>query len=111
MAAKDEPDFDEFETVESTDDSNTGWIDLDAGDVHAGDITAYRPYAGDYGVIEINGRPYSLNKTQRDSLVEALVIGKEVALHCSEEEESFTGSDGEEVTYYPTQIGFKTGDA
>lgn len=110
MAAQDQPDFDEFETVESTDDSSTGWIDLGPGEVHTGEITAYRPYAGDYGIIEIDGRPYSLNQTQRDSLVAALVVGKQVGLRCSNEEESFEDSDGEEVTYYPTQIGFKEAD-
>jgi len=106
MAAQDQPDFDGF-TAESTDDSRTGWISVGPGETHTGEITAYRPYAGDYGVIEVDGRPFSLNKTQRDTLIATLVVGKQVGLRSSDEQESFENSDGETVTYYPTQIGFK----
>ena len=106
MAAQDQPDFDGF-TAESTDDSRTGWISVGPGETHTGELTAYRPWAGDYGVIEIDGRPFSLNKTQRDTPIATLVEGKQVGLRCSEEQKSFENNDGETVTYYPTQIGFK----
>ena len=101
MAAQDQPDFDGF-TAESTDDSRTGWISVGPGETHTGELIAYRPWAGDYGVIEIDVRPFSLNKTQHNTLIAMLVVGKQVGLRSSEEQKSFQNSDGETVTYYPS---------
>ncbi|GAB3315067.1 hypothetical protein [Haloplanus salinarum] len=111
MATNESPSFDDLDPVESTPrESGSDWINLETGEKFAGEITAFNPGAGgenDAGVVEIEGRPYSLNWGQRNDLIDALVVGSTMGLHKLDEEESFTDDDtGEEVVYNPTEVRF-----
>jgi hypothetical protein len=100
-------DVDSFEFSEpSGTNQNSGTINLDPGETIAGNITAYKPWVGDYGLIEIDGRGLYLNQTMRDQLVEALVVGKQVAHRKDKETDSFKDSNGETVEYNPRNLGF-----
>ncbi|WP_255151336.1 hypothetical protein [Halorarius halobius] len=114
MASKeDQPvDLDGFEEPEvDGSDSNGGSIELQPGEHVVGTITAFKPWAGDYGVIEIDGQGVWLNSTLRQQLVSALIEGQQVAYVKSEDEESFTNDDGEEQTYNPRSFRFPSGDS
>ncbi|KAA9404543.1 hypothetical protein EGO51_19285 [Haloarcula hispanica] len=103
--------FDELPEPEQNNDS--GWISLEPGEEYGGQITdfEYDERNGSH-VVEINGRPFSLNNTQLTDLLSSLVFGAKIGLRCSEKEESFTGDDGEEVTYNPTELrAVSDGDA
>lgn len=92
-------------------DSGSEWINPDAGEQFGGQITDIRLDAQDNGVVEIDGRPYSLNWSQRQQLVNELVVGSLMAVKTSEETDSFTNDDGEEIEYHPKAVRFKRGDA
>lgn len=111
MATNESKSFDDLDPVEPTPQaSGSDWINLDTGEEFVGEITAFNPGAGgesNAGVVEIDGRPYSLNWSQRRRLIDALVVGSTMGLHKTEEEESFTDDDtGEEVVYNPTEVRF-----
>jgi hypothetical protein len=109
MATKDEtPSFDDLPENEEVDDDNgSNWIDLEPGDEVTGRITGFTPEAGRNGVVEIDGRPMYLTAGMRRDLVTQLVEGSVMAVRVSEEEESFTDDDGEEVTYNPKEARFQ----
>ena len=101
------PDFDDLDSVEVDSGGNGEWINLDAGDEVGGEITDVNLDAMEYGVVEIDGRPFSLNKTIRDQMVSALVEGGIMVVRKSEDEESFEDDDtGETVTYNPKEARF-----
>jgi len=111
MSANETPSFDELDPVESAPEtSGSDWINLETGEEFVGEITAFNPGAGDEndaGVVEIEGRPYSLNWSQRNALISGLVVGSVMGIHKLDEEESFTDDDtGEEVVYNPTEVRF-----
>jgi len=109
MATKDEtPSFDDLpESEVSTDDDGSNWIDLEAGDEVSGRITGFNPFAGRNGVVEIDGRPMYITSSIRQKLIEELVEGSIMGVRVSEDEESFTNDDGEEVTYNPKEARFQ----
>lgn len=111
MATNDETSsFEDFpEPNTSSDDDGSNWIDLEAGDEVVGRITGFNPENGRNGVLEIDGRPMYLNREMRNQLLSTLVEGAAVAIRCSEDTESFTDDDGEEVTYHPKEARFKRG--
>ena len=95
-------DLPEFETEnDSTDDE---WIDLEAGDVITGEITAYHPFRSYNGVVEIDGRPLQLNKSMARAICNALVQGGSIGIRVGTEEQKFTNEDGEEITYFDKEI-------
>jgi len=111
MSTNETPSFDELDQVEATPEtSGSDWINLDTGEQFVGEITGFNPGAGgqnDAGVVEIEGRPYSLNWTQRRQLIDALIVGSTMGIQKLEEEDSFTDDDtGEEVVYNPTEVRF-----
>ncbi|OIB58179.1 hypothetical protein [Natrialba sp. SSL1] len=89
----------------SVDDSPTG-LDLDPGEEYIGTITDYRPWAGDNGLVEIDGEPVWLNRTLQKQLIAALVQNSPVMYCKSDEEESFEDEDGEETAYHPRSFRF-----
>ncbi|QZP39837.1 hypothetical protein [Halobaculum magnesiiphilum] len=103
--------FDDLEDVE-VEDSGSGWINPDAGEEVVEEIKAYDPDAGDYGVVELgeNERPYSLNYSERQKMIAALINGSVMAIRVSETEESFKNDDGEEITYNPKEVRFGGGN-
>ena len=111
MASKNQPaDLDGFdEPSVSQDDTSSGSIDLDPGEHLIGTITAYKPWAGSNGLVEIDGQVLWLNRTMHQQLISSLVEGQTVAHVKSDEQESFTDSDGEEQTYYPRSLRFQAG--
>jgi hypothetical protein len=108
MASNSQPDFEELDAPE-TDDSTDGWINLDAGDELTGEITAFRPRNGENGVVEIDGRPYALNYTQRQQLISSLVVGAKMGVKSLEETRT-AEIDGKEVEYNPEEVRFGRGD-
>ena len=80
---------------------------LEAGDEVAGHITGFTPEAGRNGVVEIDGRPMYLTSSMRQKLIAKLVEGRIMGVRVSEEEESFTNDEGEEVTYNPKEARFE----
>jgi hypothetical protein len=110
MATDDAPaDLDSFEEPEVGDNDSSG-IDLEPGDHYVGHITGYKPWVGDYGLLLIDGEAVYLNQTLRDQLVSGLVVGQPIMYRKSDEEESFTDGDGEEVTYNPRSFQFQDGE-
>lgn len=113
MSKTDASDFD-LEAFDSPDvdesDSNSDYIDLNAGESVTGEITDVNLAAGDNGLIEIDGQTLWLNATMRRQLESALVVGEPVAHVKLEEEKSFENEDGEEQTYNPRELRFKTDD-
>jgi len=109
MATKDEtPSFDDLPESEVPDDNGgSNWIDLEAGDEVAGRVTGFTPEAGRNGVVEIDGRPMYLTAGMRQRLISELVEGSIMGVRVSEEEESFTNDDGDEVTYNPKEARFE----
>ncbi|ADB79718.1 ORF2 [Haloarcula hispanica pleomorphic virus 1] len=103
--------FDDLEDVE-VEDSGSGWINPDAGEEVIEEIKAFDPDAGDYGVVELGEkeRPYSLNYSEREKMMAALVKGSVMAIRVSETEESFKNDEGETVTYNPKEVRFGSGD-
>ena len=101
-------DLDEFESADVSDEQS-GNINLDPGEHIMGEITAYKPWAGDYGLLEIDGRTLWLNKAMQDQLIAGLVVGSHVAHVKDDEEQSFTNNDDEEVTYYERELRFPKG--
>jgi len=95
------------ESEVSTDDDGSNWIDLEAGDEVSGRITAFNPNAGRNGVVEIDGRPIYITAGIRQKLIGELVEGSIMGVRVSEDEESFTNDDGEEVTYNPKETRFQ----
>ena len=104
----DTPSFDDLPEAEVPDgDDGSNWIDLEAGDEVAGHITGFTPEAGRNGVVEIDGRPMYLTSSMRQKLIAKLVEGRIMGVRVSEEEESFTNDEGEEVTYNPKEARFQ----
>jgi len=102
------PSFDDLpENEEIDDDNGSNWIDLEPGDEVGGRITGFNPEAGRNGVVEIDGRPMYLTAGMRRNLIGQLVEGSIMAVRVSEDEESFTNDDGEEVTYNPKEARFQ----
>lgn len=106
MSQTDSPSWDDLDSVETEDSGNGEWINLEPGQEVGGTITDYNPDGDDHGVIEIDGRPFSLNWTLKQKLLKSLVEGAQVVVRKSEDEESFTDDDGEEVTYNPKDARF-----
>ncbi|MFD1586177.1 hypothetical protein ACFR9U_04225 [Halorientalis brevis] len=110
MATDDAPaDLDSFEEP-TVDNDNSEGIDLEPGDHYIGQITGFKPWVGDYGLLLIDGEPVYLNQTLRDQLVSGCVVGSQIMYAKSEDEESFTDGDGEEVTYNPRSFRFQGDD-
>lgn len=106
MAANDDSPVDPDSFVEPSVDSSTADLDLEPGDHYIGTITDYRPWAGDYGLVEIDGEPVWLNRTLQGQLISALVTGNPIMYRKSEDEESFEDEEGEEQTYNPRSFAF-----
>ena len=88
------------------------WISPENGDVVSGRITAFNPTNGDNGVIEIEGRPYSLNYGELQQVCAALVEGSVMAVKADEETSEFTPDDADEpIEYYEKTLRFKRGEA
>jgi len=102
------PSFDDLpESEVSNNDGGSNWIDLEPGDEVSGYITGFNPEAGRNGVVEIDGCPMYLTAGMRQRLIAELVEGSIMGVRVSEEEESFTNDDGEEVTYNPKEARFQ----
>lgn len=113
MSKADENEFD-LESFDSPDvdesESDSNRIDLDPGESITGQITDVNLGAGDHGLIEIDGQTLWLNYTMRRQLESALIQGQPIAHVKLEDEESFENDDGEEQTYNPRELRFKTND-
>ncbi|WP_135827906.1 hypothetical protein [Halorussus halobius] len=94
------PDVDESE-------SDSDYINLDAGESVTGEITDVNLTAGDNGLIEIDGKTLWLNATMRRQLESGLIAGEPVAHVKLNEERSFEDENGEEQTYNPRELRFK----
>lgn len=89
-----------FEEAPQSDDGGK-WLDQpEAGGHVVGEVTSFNPEAGYNGVLELDGRPLSLNKSLRNQLIAALVEGETVMIVAEDEPSSFTNDDGEEVEYF-----------
>lgn len=108
MATKEElPDFDDLDPVEVENEANgNNWLNVDGGEKVGGEVTGFRPRAGRNGVVEIDGKPMSLNATLRRQIIEARVVGSTIVIRAAEEESTFTNDDGEEVTYHEKEARF-----
>ena len=105
--AVDWDDLDEAPEPEGSD-----WINPENGEVVSGEITELSLDNGDYGVVEINGRPYSLSYSEREQLVSMLVEGSLMAVKAADEQDEFTPDDADEpIQYWPKSLRFKRGDA
>ena len=93
-----------------TDDNSANPLDLEPGEEHIGVITEYKPWAGDYGLVEIDGHVLWLNQTMQQQIISALVENQPVMYRKSEESESFEDSDGEKQTYHPRSLAFQEDD-
>ncbi|MDZ7729919.1 MAG: hypothetical protein U5K37_01240 [Natrialbaceae archaeon] len=110
MATNETPAFDDLGEAPEVDEPNDGgWIDIEPGEAVVGQITAFWPDRGDRaGVVEIDGRPMSLNWTMRKQLIGALVVGATMGVSKSEGTESFEDDEtGETVEYNPRQVRFE----
>lgn len=108
MGAKSDPSdvevqFDELEPVDDDAADDGDWIDHEPGETITGVITDFDPFAGYNGVVEINGRPYSLNESMTRDIASALATGAKIGISKSESQESFD-NDGETVEYYPREV-------
>jgi hypothetical protein len=99
---------DGFEQAPTSDDSDQ-WLDQpEAGGHVVGSITGFRPDAGYNGVVELDDRPLSLNKSLRNQLLAALVEGETILITAEETPSSFTDDDGEEVEYFEKTLHVQT---
>lgn len=98
-----DPDAFEEPTVED----NRGSVEPSPGEHYLGTITAYKPWAGDNGLVEIDGEAVWLNRTLQKQLLSALVEGQPIMYCKSDEQESFEDENGEEQSYYPRSFRFQ----
>jgi hypothetical protein len=101
-------DTSDFEVPDVSNDNSRG-IDLEPGDHITGTITAFKPWVGDNGLVEIDGQDIWLNRTLRDQLIAGLVEGSTVKYKKSSETESFD-DDGETIEYHPRAFAFSGGE-
>lgn len=108
MASTNSPSFDDLEETQVEEQSNDGWLDLEPGEEVVGEITAFHPERGDgAGIVEIDGKPMSINWTMRRKLINSLVVGGQMGVRKLEDTESFEDDEtGETVEYNPREARF-----